>query len=348
MQKQSSTETQRHKQTLRGFGLVGTVLLTLGTSVLGCGEGTGDFDTSAEPAQLSQALTCQGAPYPIVLAHGFAGFERIGPLNYFFQVGADLRSRGETVVEAKVPPYESSDVRAATLAAVVDDTLKTYNACKVNIIGHSQGGLDARYVAHKRPDLVASVTTIATPHKGTRVADVALEVVPDQNLQGLLDALVNLVGIPLYDAAGKQTSLFTSFEQFSSEGIAKFNAEITDAPGVQYRSLAGRSKLAKATQECSTIFAPPFIKKYDDKLDTLEPLLSIPGLIVDEGFIDKKPHDGLVAVESAKWGKFLGCVPADHFDEIGHLFGDSPGIGNSFEHLELYADLVALLRAEGL
>jgi len=41
----------------------------------------------------------------------------------------------------------------------------------VNLIGHSQGGLDVRYVAAVRPDLVASVTTIGAPHQGAQVAD---------------------------------------------------------------------------------------------------------------------------------------------------------------------------------
>jgi triacylglycerol lipase len=55
-----------------------------------------------------------------------------------------------------------------------------------------------------------------------------------------------------------------------------------------------------------------------------------------------------VRVADAKWGKFLGCVPADHLDEIGHLFGDSPGVGNGWKHRELYASLIAYLRAQGL
>ncbi len=29
------------------------------------------------------------------------------------------------------------------------------------------------------------------------------------------------------------------------------------------------------------------------------------------------PNDGLVQVDSAKWGEFRGCIPADHADEVG-------------------------------
>jgi triacylglycerol lipase len=52
-------------------------------------------------------------------------------------------------------------------------------------------------------------------------------------------------------------------------------------------------------------------------------------------------------VRDARWGRFLGCVPADHFDEIGQLFGDGPGWGNDFDHLLFYAELIEWLRAQG-
>ena len=53
-----------------------------------CGPLTGD-----ELAQSTERLTgCRGAPYPIVLAHGMAGWEKVGPVNYFFNVARDLRA----------------------------------------------------------------------------------------------------------------------------------------------------------------------------------------------------------------------------------------------------------------
>ncbi len=45
--------------------------------------------------------------YPIVLAHGFSGFDNIGPLDYFNGVAADLDAQGETVYTAEVDPYGS-------------------------------------------------------------------------------------------------------------------------------------------------------------------------------------------------------------------------------------------------
>ena len=68
---------------------------------------------------------------------------------------------------------------------------------------------------------------------------------------------------------------------------------------------------------------------------------------LDGGAGNHFPNNGLVRVTDARWGRFLGCVPADHFDEIGQLIGDRPGPGNSWRHLGFYADLVAFLRSEG-
>ena len=66
------------------------------------------------------------------------------------------------------------------------------------------------------------------------------------------------------------------------------------------------------------------------------------------GGVARVPNDGLVRVADARWGTFLGCVPADHLDQIGHLFGGPPGLGNGWRWLDFYADLVRFVRAQGL
>src|SRR4051794_21594508 len=147
---------------------------------LGCGDtpSSGVVPLDQPAVAPPDASTCLGAPYPVILAHGMAGFERIGPLNYFFNVASDLRAHGETVFESQVSPYNSSGVRAAELATFIDDTLRTTKACKVNLVAHSQGGLDGRYLISTLHygDRVAALATVGTPHQGTPVADVALGV----------------------------------------------------------------------------------------------------------------------------------------------------------------------------
>ena len=55
-----------------------------------------------------------------------------------------------------------------------------------------------------------------------------------------------------------------------------------------------------------------------------------------------RPNDGLVPVDSAIWGEFLGCIPADHFDQIGQILGLS-----DFDHQRFYRQHVNLLKAYG-
>ena len=291
-----------------------------------------------------------GPPYPIVLAHGFFGFEDFAGVEfvtYFYGVRDDLAANGEPLVfTPAVDPFNSSEARGEELLAHVERILAETGYAKVNLVGHSQGGLDARYVAAMRPDLVASVTTIATPHRGSPIADIVIGLVEDPRMRDLADRLVRLIGAPLWDAAGEEPSVFASREQFSTPGVEAFNAAYPNSPAVAYYSITGRTDLDDGMPECDVTDPPPFILDHWRDLDPVEPLLDIAEQIVDGGGADVV-NDGLVRVEDARWGRFLGCIPADHFDEIGQLFGDSPGGSNDFEHRRFYRDLVAFLRDEG-
>lgn len=292
------------------------------------------------------------APYPIVLAHGFFGFEDFAGVdfvNYFFGVKDALVADGETqVFTPAVDPFNNSTERGAQLLAHVERILAETGAAKVNLVGHSQGGLDARWVAHHRPELVASVTTISTPHRGSTVADVVLGVSPDGGrFEDIVDNLLRVVGAPIWEASGDETSVFESMRQLSTDGADAFNFDIIDAPSVRYFSVAGRSDLHGGGDICDVDDPPPWIRSYERERDPIEPLLSVTEEILDGGLTAPYPNDGLVRVESAVWGEFLGCIPADHLDQIGHLLGDRPGFGNPWRHTDFYVSLVAFLRAKG-
>lgn len=292
-----------------------------------------------------------GPPYPIVLAHGFFGFEEFAGLDfatYFYGVKDHLAAHGEPLVfTPAVDPFNDSTDRGAQLAAKIQEILEQTGHAKVNIIGHSQGGLDARVVAHEHPELVASVVTLQTPHQGSRIADIALLLVSDPFWQDVLDALVQLVGMAVYDEIGKETSLADALYSFSEPGIEAFNAEYTDQPGIYYASVAGRSDKHAGGDDCWSPKPAPFVTAFDNQLDPIDPLLSITEMLLDCDFWDPCPNDGMVRAQDARWGEFLGCVPADHLDMVGHLFGDSPGGNNGWDYLQFYVDLVQMLRDQG-
>lgn len=295
-----------------------------------------------------------GPPYPILLAHGFFGFDELAGLDavpYWYGVPEHLARVGEpNVCVGEVDPFNDSTDRGMQLLEQAIECAAVTGHAKVNILGHSQGGLDARVVANLAPELVASVTTVATPHYGTPIADIAVGVVPSESAGALIDWLVQTLGAPLWDEIGNETSLFEALAQMSSPGIAEFNATYPDVPGVLYTSVTGRTGLHDGGTDCEPSSPPPPLLVYDwqDTLDTTDSLLLVPEAILSDGIFSQVPNDGLVRVVDARWGEFLGCVPADHLDEVGQLLGDSPGIGNPWDHLDFYAALVAYLRERGV
>ena len=76
-------------------------------------------------------------------------------------------------------------------------------------------------------------------------------------------------------------------------------------------------------------------------VDTTQLMLAPLAIFLEEGKL--KVNDGLVTVESSKWGVFQQCVPADHLKEVGQL---GPA-AQSFDHLKLFRDIVARVRKAG-
>ncbi len=124
------------------------------------------------PGALTQPLDEDArTTHPIVLAHGMMGFDHMGPLTYWPGIVEALQAHGASVFVTRVAAFQSSEVRGEQLLAQVQDIVARTGAAKVNLIGHSQGGHAIRYVAARRPDLVASVTVVATPVMGSEFAD---------------------------------------------------------------------------------------------------------------------------------------------------------------------------------
>jgi triacylglycerol lipase len=324
-----------------------------GSAITGAGGGNTQLTTTTVSTTTISTGTGgaagPGGPYPFVLAHGFFGFETFAGLNfetYFYGVKDHLAAMGEIVDTPAVDPFNDSDTRGAELLVAVQQFLAQTGAAKVNIIGHSQGGLDARVVANLRPDLVASVVTISTPHHGSPVGDVAMKFLSDPNFAAIVDALVKLVGAPLYDTIGNSTSVTKALYLFSQPGITAFNAKHPDSPGIFYASIGGRSELRDNDTDCTGDVALPFITSWHGDLDPLNPLFAAFTPIMD-GAPNFYTHDGLVRAKDARWDQWWGCLPADHLDEIGQILGESPGLGNDWNHLDFYTQLIAYMRSLG-
>jgi triacylglycerol esterase/lipase EstA (alpha/beta hydrolase family) len=131
-------------------------------------------------------------PLPIVLAHGYLGFGALGPLAYFNKVAQIFAQLGAREVHATdVSPKGSISQRASQLAEQIRQYVPND---KVHVVAHSMGGLDARFLigSGKGREMIATLTTLGTPFRGTLAADVATD--PSKLLQigaaRMLEAIV--------------------------------------------------------------------------------------------------------------------------------------------------------------
>jgi triacylglycerol lipase len=294
-------------------------------------------DAAAPLAPDAAPTPASHGPYPIVLVHGLFGFDKIGPLEYFYGVPELYTSRGRQVFTPQLDAIQSSEVRGAQLVADIEAVKMQTGADKVVLIGHSQGGFDTRWAANHDPASVAVVVTLGTPHRGSPVADVAAGLLPG-DATAALDAIADLFGVDSSSFSGALSTL-------TSSGAAAFNAATPNVATIPYLSVAGRSGLAPASA------CPPstaLTATWDSSVDAYEPLIApVAGILATAALPATPVQDGLVTVDSAEWGEFLGCIPTDHLQEVCQIAGASDGLGNSFDCLQFFGDLESLLSQRG-
>ena len=252
--------------------------------------------------------------YPIVLAHGAAGFDELfGVLEYWYGIPGALQDKGATVFVTEVSQLNSTEARGEQLLAQVETIVAITGKPKVNLIGHSHGGLDVRYVAAVRPDLVASATSVGSPHKGADLADFLAENFEDGSFtQTVVNFFAESLGtvIGLLSGSSNPQDGLAALESLSSAGTAAFNAAHPEAVptspcgegasvvnGVRYFSWSGTGVLTNA-------------------FDLGDPALGLTSLFYSEA------NDGLVG----RCSSHLGDVIRDdyfqnHLDEVNQLFG---------------------------
>jgi len=252
--------------------------------------------------------------HPIVLVHGLLGFDALGPVQYFYGVPADLRAGGAVVYTASVSQSNSTEVRGEQLLKELQTLKARYGHAKFNLVGHSHGGNTIRYVAAVAPELVASVTTMGTPHQGSKVADAVGAITGATGTQAAVAAVVNGLSsliASLSGSAGNPQNALASLKSLSSAGAADFNRRFPQgAPtsncgsgpavvnGVRYYSMGG-------TAVATHLF---------DVSDGF--------LVASSVFFGFEANDGLVGRCSNHWGQVLrDDYGWNHIDEINHVFG---------------------------
>lgn len=255
--------------------------------------------------------------YPIVLSHGFLGFDSaFGILDYWYGIESELEDDGATVYVTEVSPINSSQNRGEQLIAQLEEIRAIHGDpdLKFNLIGHSQGGIDIRYVAGVRPDLVASLTTVASPHLGVDFVE-QFAGLPGGVAEGLMGFLGSVVDL-LWDLMGNDNPNDTNaaFTAFDPAVLAQFNA---DHPGGMPASYCGEGDAVTQTPAGPIRnYSWTGSKPMTNVLDVLDPLFGIMSLLYDEA------NDGLVEVCGSHFGDVLkDNYRMNHLDEVNQMLG---------------------------
>jgi triacylglycerol lipase len=224
---------------------------------------------------------------PIVLAHGLMGFDELrlaGALfpgvHYWRGITEAMKANGIEVITASVPATGSIEERALKLG---NDIAAKADGKSVNIIAHSMGGLDARYmISRLQPDNVEvlSLTTVATPHRGSAFADFVFDEIGEANLPYFYK-IFKILGLGSSGAFSQLTRKYMQEE---------FNPKTIDDPKVRYFSYGAA-------------VGPTPWSSFRQSHRVIERM---------EG-----PNDGLVSVASSRWGAYKGTLmDVSHLDLI--------------------------------
>lgn len=275
-----------------------------------------ELDNQALSAESDQCQT----RYPFVLIHG-VGFRDRRFFNYWGRIPRELIRRGATVYYGNQEAWGTIEYNAADIKNKILAILRETGCEKVNIIAHSKGGLDARYMIStlQMGEYVASCTMMSTPHHGCRFIDKALKIIPE-SIYRFISKIVNHTFRKFGD---HNPDFYIACRQFTTGFCEQFNTNNPDDPRVYYQSY---------TSVMRSMFS--------------DIVLSIPYLIVK---FAEGENDGLVSVPSAKWGVFRGVIKNKYRRGISH--GDMIDLRRDdyrgFDVRKLYVNLAAELKKRG-
>lgn len=258
--------------------------------------------------------------YPIILLHGI-GFRDFKYFNYWERIPRELVRNGATVYYGHQEAWGTVEDNAKIIQGKIEEILSETHCDKVNIIAHSKGGLDDRYLISglHMEDKVASLTTMSTPHRGSELLNL-LNRLPD----GIYHFVASLFDKSFQKAGDPAPDCYHSSKQLSPSFCAEFNDKYKDAEGVYYQSYAS---VVKHT--------------FGDGLLWISNLLMY--------FLGAPKNDGLVSEESAKWGNFRGTFVSKGRRGISH--GDMIDLKREdykgFDVIETYIKIVSELKEMG-
>jgi triacylglycerol lipase len=258
--------------------------------------------------------------YPIVMVHGFFGFDNVGTYEYWYGIPDTLRADGAKVYVSQVTASNSTEVRGEQLLSYVKQVIAATGAQKVNLIGHSHGGPTARYVASVAPNLVASVTTVGGVNKGSAVADIIQGVAPagsftNSVLSNIVNGFAAMVAFMSGDSSTQKSD--AALNSLTTAGMATFNQKHPE--GVPTTACGEGAYTVNGVRYFSWSGAQPATNVADPMDGNL--------VLTSAAFLGAK-NDGMISSCSSHLGQVIrDNYGMNHLDEVNQ----TAGLVNIFE-----------------
>ena len=244
--------------------------------------------------------------YPIVLVHGMM-VKDFRFWRAFRGIANYLRAQGVTVYVTNQDGVGAVSTNAAQLKGEILEILKQENCEKVNIIAHSKGGVDCRYmITHlDMAKYVASLTTLSTPHHGSALSKQLLKM--PRFIAKSIALFTNL----FYRICGdRKPDIMQLGLDMTPEAMDQFNRSTPNSPSVYYQSYS-----SSVTDKNVFLYVPCTISRHCERDMT----------------------DGMVSVSSSQWGNYQGDIGdnLDHYKMVG-AYGskkDLTDVGQFYLHI---------------
>lgn len=249
--------------------------------------------------------------YPVVLVHGMMAKD-FSFWHAFRCISDFLQKQGVTVYVTNQDGVGSVETNARQLKEEILQIIQKENCEKVNLIAHSKGGVDARYMISRldMAPFVASLTTLSTPHHGSGLS-AKLLTMPRfcaKTIAFFTDAFFRVMG-------DRQPDIMQLGQDLTPEAMTLFNETTPNEPGVYYQSFSSTAPDKKAF-----IRSIPYqISRYCEQDDT----------------------DGMVSVHSSRWGNYRGSMGGnvDHFQMVGVYGSEKKLLGVGLFYLHIVQEL---------
>ena len=261
----------------------------------------------------------QPTRYPVVLLHGFGALANLMQGGVLHREAMHLRGRGIWAYAPHANPYDTIQARCETWAGHLSRAMEETGADRLNVIGFSSGGLDARWLAREMgwADHFASVVTVSTPHRGTALAEFVLD--RPERLRSWTVGVMDFLGRAAYELVPPASE--RALRELTRESVRARFPEGETIPGAWCASYVGRA--GKGTDVPMT------------------PTLALPNRII---YAAEGVNDGIVPTDGGWWGEQLGILDADHARQIGLKLLP----GGAYDSREFFLSVCARLRHRGL